>query len=165
MFLFRASQAGGRTESLCRRPGGETSGRMETSGELYLDPAGSRCSLQRSGLWLCCFCGKERGVLRETCVVDQIFLCSAWSCSEGVCIIRFLFPLPDSYLFRLAPLTFFSKCALFLRVFYFILTFSLFPSNIDFFLKILTFSSKCNIFLRILLFSPKCGFVEDSILS
>ncbi|KAJ4922666.1 hypothetical protein JOQ06_029518 [Pogonophryne albipinna] len=39
-------------------------------------------------LWLCCFCGREKGVLKETCVVDQIYLCSVWICSEGVCSSR-----------------------------------------------------------------------------
>ena len=100
---FRVCQVGGRRESLCRNSGGETSWRMETSWWLCLDPEDSNCCLQRVGLWLCCFCRREKRVLREICVVDQVWLCSVWICSEGVCIIiviRLLFFHPVSQLFR-----------------------------------------------------------------
>ena len=71
LFLFRACQVGGRSQSLCRYTGGERN-RMETNEGLWLDPEGSSCSLQRSGLWLCCFNRKQKRSLRQTCMVDQI---------------------------------------------------------------------------------------------
>ena len=71
LFLFRSCQVGGRRQSLRRDTGAQPSGGLETSWSPCLDPEGRVCRLQRSGLWLCCFCEREMGELREICVEDQ----------------------------------------------------------------------------------------------
>ncbi|CAK6983719.1 Hypothetical predicted protein, partial [Scomber scombrus] len=83
-------QVGGRSQSLCRYTGAET-WRVEISESLSLDPEGSRYNMQIFGLWLCCFNKKQKCRLRQICMEDQILLSSFWICTEGLCIIIFLF--------------------------------------------------------------------------
>ena len=97
-FLFRASQVGGRSQSLCRSSGAET-GTMETSGRPGLDSGGGSCRLWTDELWFCCFCGKKTKSV-EKWVVDQRRLCSVWISCAGVCIRRVRVLHPGYHLFR-----------------------------------------------------------------